>query len=185
MSITLRSYEKPRDYEKTGHFLIDTYRPGKSHDNWLQPRWEYMHYHPLLEESALTNIGVWESDSSIVAVAHFEYAVGEAHFQIHPDFTHLKLEMLEYAEAHLSAEADSGDRYLKVFINDFDTEFQFIARRLGYQEIQGVRECCSALKITHPFPVVDLPVGFELKSLQDDNDLVKLDRVLHRGFNNP
>jgi len=188
MSITLRSYEKPRHYEKIGHFLIDTYRPGTKHDNWLQPRWEYMHYHPLLEEleeSALTNIGVWESDGSIVAVAHFEHALGEVYFQIHPDFTHLKPEMLEYAEGHLSAEADNGRRYLKVFINDFDTELESIVSGLGYQKIEGVRECWSAFKITHPFPVIDLPPGFELKSLQDDNDLSKLDRVVHRGFNHP
>lgn len=71
-----------------------------------------MHYHALLEESALTNIGVWESDSNIVAVANCEHAVGGVYFQIHPDFMHLKLEMLEYAEDDLSAEADNGCRYL-------------------------------------------------------------------------
>jgi GNAT superfamily N-acetyltransferase len=188
MSITLRSYEKPRDYEKIGQFLIDTYCPGTKHDNWPQPRWEYMHYHPLLEElgeSALTNIGVWESDGSIVAVAHFEHALGEVYFQIHPDFTHLKLEMLEYAEGHLSAEVDNGRHYLKVFINDFDTEFESIVSGLGYRKIEGVRECWSAFEIAHPFPAIGLPAGFGLKSLQDDNDLHKLHRVLHRGFNHP
>ncbi len=112
MSITLRSYQKPRDYEKIDHILIETYHPGTRHDNWLQPRWEYMHHHRLLEESALIKIGVWESDSNIVAVAHCEHAVGEVYVQIHPDFTDLQLEMLEYAKAHLSAEADNGCRYL-------------------------------------------------------------------------
>lgn len=188
MSITFRSYEKPRDYERICQFLIDTYRPGTRHENWLQPRWEYMHYHPLLKElgeSVLANIGVWESDGSIVAVAHFEHALGEVYFQIHPDFTHLKLEMLEYAEDHLSAEADNGRRYLKVFINDFDTEFESIVKRRGYRRIEGVRECWSAFKIAHPFPVISLPAGFGLKSLQEDNDLGKLDRVIHRGFNHP
>lgn len=188
MSITLRSYNKSRDYERIGQLLIDTYRPGTRHENWPQPRWEYMHYHPLLKElgeSVLTNIGVWESDGSIVAVTHFEHALGEVYFQIHPDFTHLKLEMLEYAEVRLSAEADNRHRYLKVFINDFDTELESIVSGLGYRKIEGVRECWSASKIAHPFPVISLPAGFVLKSLQDDNDLGKLDRVLHRGFNHP
>jgi len=57
---------------------------------------------------------------------------------------HLKLEMLEYAEGHLSAEADNGHRYLKIFINDFDTELESIVIGLGYRKIQGVRKCWSA-----------------------------------------
>ncbi|MCJ7551114.1 MAG: GNAT family N-acetyltransferase, partial [Anaerolineae bacterium] len=34
-----------------------------------------------------------------------------------------------------------------------------------------------------PFPAIELPEGFRLKSLADDNDLVKINRVLWRGFN--
>lgn len=67
MSITVRSYEKPRDYEKIGQFLIDTYRPGTRHENWLQPRWEYMHYHPLLEE-----LGESADDIHITMEQHME-----------------------------------------------------------------------------------------------------------------
>jgi predicted N-acetyltransferase YhbS len=35
------------------------------------------------------------------------------------------------------------------------------------------------------FPPILLPAGFHLKSLADENDLVKVHRVLWRGFNHP
>jgi GNAT superfamily N-acetyltransferase len=43
----------------------------------------------------------------------------------------------------------------------------------------------TQLAIPKPFPTQDLPQGFRLKSLAEENDLVKVDRVLHRGFNHP
>lgn len=49
MKVTVRRYDHTTDYSRVGQFLIDTYQPGDQHDNWLQPRWEYMHYHPLFD----------------------------------------------------------------------------------------------------------------------------------------
>ncbi|MEA3375466.1 MAG: GNAT family N-acetyltransferase [Chloroflexota bacterium] len=40
----------------------------------------------------------------------------------------------------------------------------------------------SHLPIPHPFPPIPLPAGFRLKTLAEDNDLHKVDRVLWRGF---
>jgi GNAT superfamily N-acetyltransferase len=188
MIITPRRYKHPADFDRIGQFLIDTYRPGTRHENWLQPRWEYMHYHPLIEElgeSALIKIGVWESDGNIVAVVHFEHKLGEVFFQVHPDFRHLKPEMLEYAETHLSAEMPGGQRYLNVFVNDFDTEFEPHVKACGYRIVEGVSDCWSAFEIVHPFPSISLPDDFKLQSLEDENDLWKLSRVIHRGFNHP
>ena len=39
--------------------------------------------------------------------------------------------------------------------------------------------------IPNPFPTIRLPEGFRLKSLAEDNDFAKTDRVLWRGFNHP
>ena len=188
MGVRLRNYQHPTDFDRVGQFLIDTYQPGDQHANWLQPRWEYMHYHPLLDElgeSALAKIGVWDSDGKIVAVTHFEHRMGEVFFQIHPDFTQLKPEMLEYAEDYLSAESNGGRRYVNVFVNDFDTEFESIVESRGYHIVDGVSDCWSIFEIPHPFLPISLPDGFRLQSLEDDNDRWKLSRVIHRGFNHP
>lgn len=44
MKTMVRRYDHPSDYEKVGRFLIRTYDTTANHVNWLQPRWEYMHY---------------------------------------------------------------------------------------------------------------------------------------------
>ena len=43
----------------------------------------------------------------------------------------------------------------------------------------------SCFIIPDPFPKPVLPEGFIFKSLARDNDLKKIHRVLHRGFNHP
>jgi predicted N-acetyltransferase YhbS len=144
-----------------------------------------MHFHPYLQESELHKIRVWQESSAIVAVAHFESRLGQAFFQVHPEFTHLKSEMLQYAGNHLCAELDNGRRYLRAFINDFDAEFESIAEAQGYKKDTNNPEPTSQFVIPSLFPSIDIPDGFHLKSLQDDNNLHKVNRVLHRGFNHP
>lgn len=168
--------------------MIDTYRPGDRHDNWLQPRWEYMHYHPLFDESlntAFANTGVWESNGSIVGVVHFEHRPGQIFFQVHPDSGYLKPEMLEYAETYLSVEDSDRRRKIEILVNDFDIRFQSVVRERGYRLVEGPKDFWSIFEIRGSFLPIKLPDGFRLQSLADANDLIKLHRVLHRGFNHP
>lgn len=185
MGIRVRSYKGPEDFNRIGEFLVGTNQPSVRPGNWLQPRWEYMHYHPYLDESTLIKIGIWESDGNIVGVTHHEHRMGEVYFQIHPDFTHLKSDMLEYAENHLFVEEDRGQRYIKAYINDFDTEFESIVRTRGYKRLKENSEAMSVFVITRPFPAISVPDGFRLKSMMDEDDVYKRHRVLHRGFNHP
>ena len=188
MNATVRRYEHPTDYSKVGQFLIDTYRPGDRHDNWLQPRWEYMHYHPLFDESlktAFANMGVWESNGSIVGVVHFEHNPGQIFFQVHPGLGHLRSEMLEYAETYLNVGDSDRKRKIAIWVNDFDITFQSVVRKRGYRLVERAKDCWSIFEIRSPFPAIKLPDGFRLQSLADENDLNKLHRVLHRGFDHP
>ena len=188
MSVNVRRYEHSTDYNRVGQFLIDTYQPGDQHDNWLQPRWEYMHYHPSFDESlgtAFSNTGVWESNGSIVGLVHFEDRPGQIFFQIHPDFTYLKAEMLEYAEIYLSVDAGGEKRKIEIWVKDFDNEFESIISERGYHLVEGVKDFWSIFEIGNPFPAIKVPYGFRLQSLADENDIARLHRVLHRGFNHP
>lgn len=183
MSIHIRPYNREKDFNRVGDFLISTYKEGENPQNWLQPRWEYMHY--LFFPPNLERIGIFEDSQNIVGVVHFEDKLGDAYFEIHPDFTHLKSEMLTYAENNLYAELGNGRRYIRVFINDFDTEFESIAHSRGYKKDTNSAEYMSQFVISDPFPSIRLPDGFLLKSLEDDNNLRKINKVLHRGFNHP
>ena len=164
-------------------FLIVNFQPGNQDGNWLQPAWEYMHSHPSLDESSLERIGIWEDAGKIVGVAHYESRLGEAFFQVHPGYTHLKSAMLEYAEEHFSGEAEGGERYVRAYVNDFDLEFESLVKSRGYEIVERHARPVSEFTIPQPFPKIELPGGFRLKSLADDNNLRKVHRVLWRGFN--
>lgn len=187
MSITVRSYKDFEDFIVVSNFLTEIYEPGVRYGNWLQPRWEYMHFHPNLNESVLDRIGIWEDSGTMVGLATYEDQLGDAYFSLHPDYTYLKAEMLEYAERHLFKTLDNGRGLLRAFINDFDLEFQSIARSRGYKQDESFPEfrTISSMSIPDPFPVITLPAGFQLKSLDRENDLNKINRVLWRGFNHP
>jgi predicted N-acetyltransferase YhbS len=180
MGITVRAYSKTTDYARVGQFLVRTYTTAGTHVNWLQPRWEYMHYHPFIREVDLDVIGIWEADGKIVAIVHPEHRMGTVYFQVDPAHSYLKRSMLEYAEGHLAIMSD-GARTLRAYINDSDEALRSVAAGMGYAKGDGGEEM-SLYKIPDPFPEIFLPEGFNLKSLADDNDLGKVHRVLWRGF---
>ncbi len=181
MSITLRQY-KPADFHLVSDFLIAHYQPGNRDGNWLQPAWEYMHSHPNLNESYLNRIGLWEDAGELVGVAHYRDTLGEAFFQVHPRYTHLRPVMLDYAETHLYGETESGEVALQVESKDFDTEFETLVASRGYQRTERYAGPMAAMAIPEQIPEVALPEGFRVKSLAEENDLKKIHRVMWRGF---
>lgn len=182
MEITFRQFGTA-DLKVVSDFLIRNFKPGNQDGNWLQPAWDYMHSHPSLDESALGRIRIWEDARGIIGVTHYESRLGEAFFQVRYGHNHLKSAMLEYAENHFRGETESGERYLRVYINDFDREFESIAKSRGYELAVEHSRPVSELTIPKPIPKIELPEGFHLKSLADDNNLRKIHRVLWRGFN--
>lgn len=185
MSVKFRKYDHANDFKRVGDFLAEHYQPDNRDGNFPQPAWEYMHGHPWLDEKSLDKIGVWEDAGEIAGVVHYEHKPGEAFFEIHPGYTYLKPEMLEHAEKYLYGKTQDGQRYIKAFINEFDKEFEVLAKSCGYQkEDNSHARHMSQLVITQPFRTgIPLPDGFKLKSLEENNDLAKLDRVIYRGFN--
>ena len=184
MSAIVRSCVYPNDFEPIGQFLVRTFRTGEGHRNWLQPRWEYMHYHAALDRSTLGRIGVWEDGGEIVGVAHHEHRLGVAYFDVAPGYSHLKRDMLVYAQAHLARE-EEGQHTLEAFIDGTDAGFGAIARATGFVQDRQRGEPMSVLNLDESLPAIRLPEGFRLKSLQEENDLEKVHRVLHRGFDHP
>ena len=186
MSIIVRPYQFPSDFEAVGNFLIENYQPGNRDGNWFQPTWEYMHSHPYLDESSLNKIAIWQDDAKIVGVVHYESVLGEAFFEIHHDYSHLKRAMLDYAERNLWRKTENGERYLHVFVNDWDSTFEALVKSRGYELEKRENRPTAQLTITQPFcPDIRVPSGFQIKSLAEDNDLEKINRVLWRGFNHP
>jgi GNAT superfamily N-acetyltransferase len=182
MNPTHRQY-RTNDFELISEFLASHYQTGNTDGNWLQPAWEYMHSHPHLDEDSLAKIRIWKQTGEIVAVVHFESSLGEAFFQVHPAYHHLKSEMLEYAETYLLGQSEEGNRYLRAYVNDTDCKFRALVEKKGYLHVERFNRPVYSYDMPQPFPAIDLPDGFILKSLADENNLKKIHRVLWRGFN--
>lgn len=183
MSIKLRNYIHPDDYRKIGEFLIAHYQPRNADGNWIEPAWEYMHFHPALDSSNMEKFGIWEEDGEIIAAVHYESHLGEAFFQFHPDHRHLRTEMLDYAESNLTGiSPKDGRKYLSAFINDGDSEFLFLAESRGYQKDPEGDRPMYCYDIPVPFPIIALPDGFHLTSLAEECDWAKVHRAIWRGF---
>jgi GNAT superfamily N-acetyltransferase len=180
--VTFRSYDRETDYTRVGCFLTYTYQPGRYHDNWFFSRWEYMHFHPMLDAAALPHIGIWEEGDNIVGVTNYEDKPGTTYFQVHPDYGYIKPEMLAYAAENLAGTKENGSRYVCAFINDFDSEFAVTAKNQGFRQLVGPSECISEFHIPEVFPGIPLPEGYEIISLADCDDLYLTNRLIYRGF---
>ena len=183
MSITLRRYAGPEDYWRIDRFLIEHHQPGNADGNWLEPIWEYTHGHPFLDAASLGRIGIWEDEGQIVAVATYESRPGEAFFQFHPAYRHLRREMLDYAEENLTGETGDGQKYLHAFVNDDDEAFRALVRERGYERNPGADRPLARFLVPDLFPPIPLPAGFRLTSLAEECDWANVHRVMWRGFN--
>ena len=186
MDFEIRKYRHDQDYDRVGDFLIEQYRPGDNLLLWIQPRWEYMHYHPLIKATDITKIGVAEVDGEIGGVVHHEHDEGIIYFQVHPDYDYLKAPLFDYAEATFgSVDDQSGRERLLIFINEADFTLQGLAAARGFEKENNFSEVTSRYVLSEGVPQVVLPEGFHLQSLAEENDLRKINQVLWRGFNHP
>lgn len=183
MTITFCNYNHATDYGFVSRFLIRHHQPNNLDGNWLEPAWEYMHFHPALDSSSLGRIGLWEEAGKVIGLVNYESHLGEAFFQFHSAYRHLREEMLEYAETSLIGVSEKdGRKYLCAFVNDKDTGFVSLVKERGYQHVPDGDRPMTKFDIPKLFPPISPPEGFRLKSLADDCDWKKVHRVLWRGF---
>jgi predicted N-acetyltransferase YhbS len=127
------------------------------------------------------SIRLWESDAGeVVAVTALEYPwLGDIFFLRHPRFTALE-EMFEDAEQSL-VHPEKGT--LCVHIYEHDEQLRAIARRRGYRRDSDRYEEDSELLIRGGLPQPNLPGGFAIRSMADENDLERRRKAFGRGFN--
>ncbi|UCD05486.1 MAG: hypothetical protein JSV98_10325, partial [candidate division WOR-3 bacterium] len=128
-------------------------------------------------------VGIWENEKSeIVAVVcpdehvpdHPSY--GLAYFQRRPGYDFLLEEMLKYAEhTYIS------NNTTRVYINEHDEPLMQAAKKHGY--VKGERSPVWWMEyILKDLPKPNLPEGFRIQSMADDNDLEKRRKILGLSF---
>ena len=182
MTAAVRSYTSSagftEDFHRVREFLVRIHQGKVTTAGFLWGRWEWMFSLPYLDTSALSRIGVWEQDGDIVAVVTYETETGAAWFLTGQSHAFLHQDMLRYALDNLTRNGA-----IRVLIEDADDDLPLIAAAHGLTPTQD-RQPNAALELTGDLSY-RLPDGYRIASLADDCDLHRLNRVLHRGFNNP
>ncbi len=177
--VTNRRYRMLADFEKVSRFLDDNYDPETLNSYLLRPFFEYAHTHPFFDQESSPRFGLWEDGEELVGVACYEMVPGECFLSVREDYGHLLPEMLEYSERELSAISD-GKRTLCVWITDKEEEKSQLLLENGYEKVYT--EPVTIFPYEKDFVEADLPTGYSLISLEDENDLEKINECLWKGF---
>lgn len=180
MKITLRRYRLLSDFERVSQFMRLNFKKYQLGGNVPQPFWEYAHTHPYFNHSLTHRIGIWEENEEIVGIACYEMNVGECYFSTKEGYDFLKQEMVEYAETELSKR--SADQYsLDVRVYDYEEHLIKLLVQKGYHKVYS--EPIRVYNYDSGFSMRTLPEGFTFLTLENENDLRKINDVLWRGFN--
>ncbi|ASA20561.1 hypothetical protein B9T62_06965 [Paenibacillus donghaensis] len=116
----------------------------------------------------------------MVGVACYEMNIGECYFSTKEGYDFLKQEMVEYAETELSKR--SSDQYsLDVRVYDYEEELIKLLVQKEYHKTYS--EPIRVYNYVSGFSTRTLPEGFTFITLENENDLRKINDVLWRGFN--
>ena len=204
MSTSFHPYRADPDYLRIRQFLIDTFPLHGGPFNWLIERWNFCRYFvvpihthfnvnyfgvptrphtPFRDELPgwEAGIGVWENDGGeIVGVVNSENEeAGEAWFQLHPDYTHLGDEMVEFAEMHLADRAE-GVAYVKLYIIE-GSEMEVVAQARGYRALPDHATPFWEYTVT-PQSAPELPPGFVIKTVAEHDDVEQRRRAKAMAF---
>ncbi len=180
----IHSYSREKDFDRVGVFLNETYQHGNRFYNWLQPRWEYMHFHPSVREINLEKIGVFEEDEKIIGIVNIELNERNVYFQVRPNHETIKPFMFDYAEKNFQGISQSTGKLIRaLFIHEDDQLLLAMAQSDGYEHWSDFDEYYSQYRLDKPIPQTPLPGGFRIISLAEENDIHKINEVLWAGFN--
>jgi GNAT superfamily N-acetyltransferase len=185
MAISPRSYGLDSDFQKVSKFLFAIHQPGNKDGNFFEAMWEYSYTHPYTDLSLMHNVGIWEDDDEMVGLAFFETELVDAFFCIHADYDWIKPDLLEYAQRKLNACKKNGERISRIYISDFDQAFLALAASHGYERREHRDRPLLRFGMPASFPQTELPEGFILTDMQETDDILRMDRVLWRGFDHP
>jgi len=201
MKVKYIKYEPERDFLRVRDMLVQTFRTFEKPINWTLEHWNYARYFaaPMLGAYGKTEdttqrslkairlwedaVGIWENDKSdVVAVVcpdehmpdHPSY--GMAYFQRRRGYDFLLEEMLDYTE-----QTYVNNHRTRVYINEHDESLMQAAKKRGYAK--GERSSAWFMEyILKDLPQPNLPEGFRIRSMADDNDLEKRRKIFGLSF---
>lgn len=177
--ITMRNYRMLEDFQRVESLLKKEYQK-KDHNGYLLPEfWEYAHTHPMFNPYKAHRMGIWEEEGELVAVAAYEMDLGDAFLFAKRGYEFLYEEMLAYAEKEISMIKD--EVYISdVWTTDQQKDVMDLLEKRGYEKVH--EEAITIYNYDQGFEEIKLPDGFEIVSLEEENDFAKIHECLWKGF---
>lgn len=180
MEIINRRYKLLGDFDRVLKFLENQYDDQSLNGYLLGEFFEYAHTHPNFNRDLTHRFGIWEKDGEIIGIACYENQLGECLISVSKEHLSLMPEMFEYAEKELSKVKD-GKSYLEVWVTDVEDEKISLLKDKGYEKVYS--EPATIFTYDQDFPDVELPEGYSIISLEDENNFKKINECLWKGFN--
>ncbi len=178
--IIVRSYRMLQDFQRVESFLRKEYQK-KDHNGYLLPEfWEYAHTHPMFNPYKAHRMGIWEEEGEPVGIASYEMDLGDSFLFAKRGYEYLYEEMLAYAEEELNIIKD-GVRLSNVWTTDQQKHVVELLGSKGYEMIH--EESITTYNYDRGFDEAKLPEGFEIFTLEEENDYAKIHECLWKGFN--
>lgn len=190
MHITSRPYQSDDDFWRVRQLLIDLYPISGPGFCWEICRWDTLRFYDddLTPKAQWTRtIRLWEtSGGQLIGVVHPERSLGDAHFEIHPDYrSRIEDEMIAWALENLSAPDQSGKRQLETFVFEHDPQRMQRLEKVGFVKADTFGGVMRHLRIGEQFlPAVHLPEGYLLRETRGEQaDYERMAGLLTAAFN--
>ena len=144
-----------------------------------------MHGHPLVARLDLSEIGVAEHHGRVVGVVHPEDQPALCYLQVHPETAAVKEALVDWSLEHLGGSVDAIPGEINgVWVSDPDPGLEAILADRGFAPTR-FHESMAMLSLHDAVPDPVVPPGYRLTTLVEDDDPIKVNRVLWRGFDHP
>ncbi len=182
--ITARPFCGEEDFWRVRNLLIETQSITPTGFNWEIRRWEGLYFHhEQLEPDCNQQIRLWETDRGRLVGAVHPEGVGEAFLELHPDYRHIEVEMIAWAEENLSATIGEGHPYrLDFSLLDYDSPRRRLLEQRGYQITPHTFVIRRMRFGEKSLPIVMMPHGYKLCTTSA-HDYQCVADILNAAFN--
>lgn len=182
MKILFRNYQNntrfSNDYFNVWRFLKHLNEKEMNNPLFTWGRWDWFISRPSDQEERRSDIGIWEDQGKIVALATFEGKLNEVYLSIDNNYSFLGREIIDYCIKTFMI-----NKELNVFVDDNNLEFIKTLEVMGFKPTNN-KEYVYEIDFKTPF-VINLCPDYQLFSMSEMIDYEKYNSVMWKGFNHP
>src|SRR4030066_2386954 len=175
-----RHYKLLTDFKRVSDFLCSNYTIKELNGYLLQPFFEYAHTHPYFNHKLTHRFGLWEDNGNIVAIVCYEMDLGESFLSVKSGYEYLLPDLIKHSESELAVIKDTK-HMLGIWVTDTQSIYIKLLKENGYQKVHS--EPVTIFSYDNDFLDVRLPDSFSAISLEDENDFIKINECIWKGFN--